>query len=116
MASLIDPLYNFDPIPGDDESEPVDDRAHRETWEDMIRRQEAGDYPAAFAAIASPVLMLHGTYDPHPGRMVRDGLAPIIPDLRYVEWERCGHYPWREREVRDEFFRVLREWLAENAM
>ena len=25
--------------------------------------------------------------------------------------ERCGHYPWLERAVRDEFFALLRGWL-----
>ena len=48
--------------------------------------------------------------------MVRtDGRASLeryIPQLEYREWERCGHEPWRERAVRDEFFAVLHEWLA----
>jgi len=42
-----------------------------------VQLQEAGVYPAAFAAITSPVLMLHSTYDPHPGQMIRASLAPI---------------------------------------
>jgi hypothetical protein len=56
--------------------------------------------------------MLHGTYDPHPGQMIRASLAPYLPQLEYREWERCGYYPWGEQFVRDEFFAVLREWLA----
>jgi hypothetical protein len=36
----------------------------------MIRLQDHGVYPAAFSAIRSPVLMLHGAVDPHPGRMI----------------------------------------------
>jgi pimeloyl-ACP methyl ester carboxylesterase len=92
--------------------EPFDIRAHTETWEDIVRLQEAGVYPAAFAAITSPVLMLHGTYDPHPGQMIRASLAPYLPQLEYSEWERCGHHPWGEKFVREEFFAVLRELLA----
>jgi pimeloyl-ACP methyl ester carboxylesterase len=68
-------------------------------------------YPAAFAAVDSPVLMLHGGYDPHPGRMIYESLAPFLKGLEYREWERCGHYPWREREVSGEFFAELKEWL-----
>ncbi|MHC4469741.1 MAG: alpha/beta fold hydrolase [Planctomycetota bacterium] len=112
LGDLIDPLYVYDPLPGDEEGEPCDDQAHHETWDDMVRLQDEGVYPTAFAAIETPVLMLHGAYDPHPGRMIRDGLAPHIPQLSYVEWDRCGHYPWRERAVRDEFFAVLESWLA----
>jgi pimeloyl-ACP methyl ester carboxylesterase len=110
--------YDFDPLPRDrpDPSlPPFDERAHRETWADMLRLQESGVYPAAFAAIRSPVLMLHGAYDPHPGEMIRAGLAAHLPRLEYREWERCGHSPWRERLVREEFFAALRGWLAGHA-
>jgi pimeloyl-ACP methyl ester carboxylesterase len=113
------PLYDFDPLPPerpDPSLPPFDAQAHRETWADMLRLQEAGVYPAAFAAIRSPVLMLHGAYDPHPGGMIRASLAPHLPGLEYREWERCGHSPWRERQVRDEFFVVLRDWLARRAL
>ncbi len=115
---LTKALYSVDPIDADgaqEAAEPFDVRAHIETWEDMVRLQEAGVYPAAFAAIASPVLMLHGADDPHPGRMIRDSLAPYIQRLEYREWERCGHSPWLERAVRDEFFAVMRDWLIRHS-
>mgnify|MGYP006283980799 FL=1 len=93
------------------EGQPFDAQAHEETWQDMLRCQEEGLYPAAFAAIESSVLMLHGAYDPHPGRMIRDSLRPCLPQLEYREWENCGHSPWREPDAREEFFEVLRNWL-----
>jgi pimeloyl-ACP methyl ester carboxylesterase len=79
----------------------------------MVRLQEEGVYPAAFAAIRSPVLMLHGAVDPHPGGLIRESLERYLPQIEYREWEQCGHYPWLEREVREEFFLVLRGWLLE---
>jgi pimeloyl-ACP methyl ester carboxylesterase len=109
-------LYMYAPITDEPEEEPgelFDVRAYTETWEDMVRLQEAGVYPAAFAAITSPVLMLHGTYDPHPGPMIRASLAPYLPHLEYREWERCGHWPWVEQFVGDEFFAILRAWLTQ---
>ena len=90
----------------------VDGVANHQTWRDMVRLQENGTYPAAFTAIPVPVLMLHGSYDPHPGWMIRDSLGPYIPQLQYREWERCGHIPWLERAAHLEFFRVLHEWLG----
>ena len=109
-------LYDFDPVGEDPSSEseapPFDARAHAETWNDMLRLQGQGIYPTAFRAIRSPVLMLHGAYDPHPGAMIRASLVPFIPHLEYREWERCGHSPWRERHVREEFFTFLRDWIA----
>ncbi|MFN2227335.1 MAG: alpha/beta fold hydrolase [Anaerolineae bacterium] len=86
--------------------------AHQETWEDMMWLQGEGVYPALFALIRSPVLMVHGAADPHPGRLIRDGLAPYLPQLEYHEWAHCGHYPWLERAVGDGFFSVVGTWLA----
>ena len=109
------PVYSYEADDGDLAMESCDARAHEETWADMLRLQAEGAYPAAFAAIRGPVLMLHGTDDPHPGAMIRDSLEPHLPQMQYLEWERCGHYPWLERAVRDEFFSVLRSWLIRHS-
>jgi len=112
LGALVEPLYSYDLDTPGEESEVCDARAYDETWQDMIRLQEAGVYPAAFAAIKRPVLMLHGADDPHPGRMIRTSLERYMPQLQYREWDRCGHSPWLERFAREEFFGVLREWLS----
>jgi len=112
---LIRPLYDYDAEeegPEEGPNESFDLRAHTETWDDMVRLQEEGVYPEAFAAIRSPVLMLHGAYDPHPGRMILASFAPYLPRIEYREWEQCGHRPWAEKHVREEFFASLRNWLA----
>jgi len=111
MGDLMLPLYSSDLVSTGQELERCDMRANLETWEDMVRLQEEGVYPATFAAIDAPVIMLHGAVDPHPGPMIRQSLLPHLPQLEYREWERCGHYPWLERAARDEFFEVLRGWL-----
>jgi pimeloyl-ACP methyl ester carboxylesterase len=111
-GDLILPLYSCDLIPAEPEPVECDARAHEETWADMLRLQEQGVYPAAFAAIRGPVLMLHGADDPHPGRMILESLLPCVPQIEYREWERCGHYPWQERAARDEFFAMLKAWLS----
>lgn len=112
MGNLILPLYSYELVTTDQEIEACDARAHHETWEDMLRLQEEGLYPAAFAAIDGPVLMLHGAVDPHPGGLIRASLEPHLPQLEYRQWQRCGHYPWLEKAVHEEFFVVLREWLV----
>jgi pimeloyl-ACP methyl ester carboxylesterase len=110
---LLAPLYIYEPNgeASRQAMENLDVRAHRETWEDMVRLQEAAVYPAAFSAIESPVLMIHGEYDPHPGRMIRDSLKPYLPQLGYVELERCGHQPWLEKQAAEIFFKILNDWL-----
>ena len=107
-------LYAYEPLapPMDDV---VDGRAHRETWDDMLYLQARGLYPAAFASIKAPVLMAHGTFDPHPGRLIRAGLEACLPQLDYRELERCGHWPWLEKFASQEFFSLIRAWLDRRA-
>jgi pimeloyl-ACP methyl ester carboxylesterase len=111
-GDLLLAVYSCEPVASPPEVEVCDARAHQETWDDMKRLQAEGVYPAAFAAVDVPVLMLHGADDPHPGRMIRASLTPYLSRLEYHEWERCGHYPWLERAVREEFFSTLRGWLV----
>ena len=111
MGNLMLPLDSYELIASETEFQKCDARANRETWDDMIRLQEAGVYPQAFQAIAAPVIMLHGCMDPHPGSMIRASLEPHLPQLEYREWQRCGHYPWLEKAAHEQFFVVLRKWL-----
>ena len=113
-ARLLLPLYSYDPLEDPARRGPVDAGGARETWSDMVRLQANGTYPARFHAIRSPVLMLYGSYDPHPGRMILASLRPYLPQIEYREWDHCGHYPWLEREVRTEFFSTVRTWLVQH--
>ena len=93
----------------------IDAQGHDETWADMVRLQNAGVYPARFAAIAVPGLMLHGDADPHPGCLIRGELRPSLPQLEYQELQKCGHSPWRERQARRAFFEALEAWIQTHA-
>jgi pimeloyl-ACP methyl ester carboxylesterase len=107
-------LYSYDLVSTDSEIDESEPGNSSEAWDDMVRMQNEGVYPAAFAAIKSPTLMLHGAADPHPGQMIRASLAPYLPQLECLEWPRCGHYPWLEKSAHDEFFSVLRYLVRES--
>ena len=115
MGSLYARLYAYDPLDAEERQGTFDARAHDETWSDMIRLQVEGVYPAAFSAILSPVVMLHGDYDPHPGRMIYANLRDYVPQMEYRELLKCGHEPWRETTVREEFCVALGGWLKSHA-
>jgi len=110
---LLEPLYIYDPLAEQkDETEEYDRKGHDETWRDMLRLQASGVYPQSLAGIDTPTLMLHGDYDPHPGQMTYATLRTYLPTIDYVELDRCGHYPWRERAAREPFFTHLARWLS----
>ncbi|QDU35149.1 2-hydroxy-6-oxononadienedioate/2-hydroxy-6-oxononatrienedioate hydrolase [Poriferisphaera corsica] len=115
---LIEKVYNYAKLPEAEidgyAEHPIklDAVAHKHTWCDMIRLQKEGMYPDAFKAITSPVLMIHGSHDPHPGIETYELLKQYMPQMDYHELERCGHSPWVERYARTEFFSRIRGWLA----
>ena len=111
LAELLLAVDSEDLLPGPHELGAVDAQAYAETWADMLRLQDDGTYPAAFQRIEVPVLMVHGAQDPHPGPLIRAGLARHVRRLEYVSLARCGHYPWLERGARDEFHDITRSWL-----
>lgn len=111
-GEIIAGVYGVDLLPREGPGLVAGDaRGHRETWQDMIRLQEEGVYPAAFTAISCPVQMLHGLQDPHPAETIRDSLRPWLPQLTWRFFDRCGHEPWRERWAREAFLHELTTWL-----
>ncbi len=114
MGRLLEAAYSCDLLPHGDETEYYDARGHAETWKDMLRLQRTGVYPGAFSRITVPVLMLHGTEDPHPGRSTHAILHAVLPQVEYVELSNCGHYPWLERHAREPFYALIEEWLLQN--
>jgi len=112
MGRLMTRVYGHDLEEVPDEVVAVGALAHEQTWADMVRLQRDGIYPAAFAAIPVPVLMLHGDRDPHPGRLISEELQRYIPHLEYHELDMCGHSPWLERQAKQLFFQLLSAWIA----
>lgn len=113
MGALATEAQCFDPLPESEAAVAHDPSGFQETWDDVLRLQRQGIEPERFRAITAPILMLHGAQDPHPGELVRDRLQTVLPALRYVELENCGHEPWRERQAHEAFYRHLDAWLAE---
>jgi len=112
LGRLMTRVYGYDVEEISVDVDVLDAQAHEQTWADMVRLQRDGVYPAAFAAIDAPVLMLHGDVDPHPGRLIAEDLRSYIPHLEYLEFPKCGHSPWLERQSRGAFFTALEAWVG----
>jgi len=94
-AEAMTPIYSVDLLRSPHEEDQVDARAHHETWGDMLRLQAEGVYPAALAAIKVLVLMVHGQFDPHPGRVLsiepgKRGGRPCIRGMRIAVGDVLG--------------------------
>lgn len=114
LGELYMKVETYDPIDDPEylhEEVEMDSIGNKETWEDVLRLQREGGEPDRFSRITCPVIMLHGTHDPHPGRETAELLRGYIPQLEYVEFEKCGHEPWRERHCREDFLAKLRKYI-----
>lgn len=112
ICSRADSFELIDEEDGDEDSLILDPRIFQRVWPEAAAFRRSGELLDAAAAIRCPVTAIHGTDDPHPAAGVRDPLARLLPDARFIMLDRCGHTPWRERYARGRFFSVLRAELG----
>ncbi|MGP8075388.1 MAG: alpha/beta fold hydrolase [Thermoplasmata archaeon] len=91
----------------------VDLMTFRAVWAEADTMRRSGALVGALRRVRAPVVVLHGTADPHPLHGVVEPLRRAGVEPRVVVLERCGHEPWRERYARDQFFAELRKELAQ---
>ncbi len=114
LGELFARSDTFDPVaeePGQDERLECRADVFSRVWSEAAELRKSGRLLAFGRDIRCPVTAIHGDYDPHPTAGVRDPLAAVLTDFRFHELRHCGHTPWRERQARDEFYRILRSEL-----
>lgn len=57
--------------------------------------------------VKCPVVAIHGDFDTHPYKGVEEPLSKEIPDFKFYLIEKCGHYPWNEKEAIEKFYEIL---------
>ncbi|MFC1872347.1 alpha/beta fold hydrolase [Chloroflexota bacterium] len=81
---------------------------NQSVWEGAKKLRCSGQLIELGKKIICPVVAIHGDYDPHPAEGVKDPLYRILKDFRFILLEKCGHYPWIERNARDRFYDILK--------
>ena len=111
LGRLLARADSFDPLTPDDEVLDYQPGINQSVWADAAKLRVSGELLALGRKVACPVVAVHGDYDPHPADGVREPLAAVLSDFRFVLLKGCGHHPWVERRARDEFYRILNEEL-----
>ncbi|MBN1679238.1 MAG: alpha/beta hydrolase [Anaerolineae bacterium] len=110
-ALFKDRTDTYSPLTLDAESTRVQYNIHQRVWRDAEQLRANGALLQLGTHIQCPVVAIHGDYDPHPADGVREPLARVLSDFRFIMLKNCGHYPWNETEARDSFFEVLEHEL-----
>jgi len=107
FSELISKADSFDLLPDKGDKVRLDVDIYRTVWNEASRLRSSGRLLEIVQHIKCPIVAIHGDYDPHPANGVKHPLSRAVTDFRFILLERCGHYPWRERNARDTFYRIL---------
>jgi pimeloyl-ACP methyl ester carboxylesterase len=112
FGTLMSKLDSYDPIDvGDDDTLEYQYDIYRTVWPEAMALRESGELLRRVAKVKCPVVAMHGDYDPHPAAGVQEPLQRVLKHFRFIPLASCGHYPWRERQAREVFYRILSEEL-----
>jgi pimeloyl-ACP methyl ester carboxylesterase len=107
FGQLISKADSYDLLPDESQPSSADPEVYRSVWDEASKLRNSGHLLEIVGRIKCPVVAIHGDYDPHPADGVKHPLARVIRDLRFILLQKCGHYPWRERNARDMFYCIL---------
>ncbi len=113
IGELAAKADTYDPLPSKKYELPegltVNADIYKKVMPDALELRRSGRLLAMGEHIKCPVIAIHGDYDPHPVAGVKEPLSRVIGQFRFIELEKCGHEPWRERDASETFFRVLKD-------
>jgi pimeloyl-ACP methyl ester carboxylesterase len=112
-GELMAKADTYDALPPEKEPEPLaaSEEINRRVWAEAKELRASGELLKLGKKIACPVIAIHGDYDPHLAAGVREPLARVLKDFRFVLLEKCGHEPWLERYAKDEFYNIVENEL-----
>lgn len=111
FGKLLFKSDSYDPLPYKNEVLEYQYHIFRNVWKDAEELRSSVDLLKMGEKIQCPVAAIHGEYDPHPYQGVLEPLSRIIKDFHFILLEKCGHYPWFEREASDKFYDILKKKL-----
>ncbi len=112
FAELMSKADSYDPLPQEREVLPFNPDIYQRVWEQASKLRSSGELLKLGERIQCPVVAIHGDYDPHPFEGVKAPLFRVVKDFRFILLEKCGHYPWLERNARERFYGILRSEIG----
>ncbi len=108
FGALMDKADSYNPLPHASEVLPCSPDIYQQVWGEAGKLRSNGELLNLGEKIECPVVAIHGDYDPHPAEGVKEPLACVIKDFRFILLKNCGHHPWLERQAKQQFYDVLR--------
>jgi pimeloyl-ACP methyl ester carboxylesterase len=111
IGRLLSKADSYNQIEHDSEIIQFQFEINNKVWAEASELRSSGNLLALGKNIICPVIAIHGDYDSHPAEGVEKPLMRILADFNFYLLEKCGHYPWREKEARSSFYKILKNEL-----
>ena len=109
FGKLIAKADSYDPLLHDSDVIEYQYHIFDSVWPDARDLRVSGDLLALGKQIKCPVVAIHGDRDPHPAKGIRQPLSNMLTDFRFILLNKCGHYPWYEKQAKNKFYSILRQ-------
>ncbi len=109
FGKLMAEADSYNPIPHNEECIGFDYKVYKKVWQQAARLRKNGKLIEYGEKIKCSVAAIHGDYDSHPSEGVKMPLSIVLKKFKFIELDKCGHYPWYEKEAKDVFYKILRE-------
>lgn len=111
LGELFNKTDSYDPLDFETKSIKAQFDIYQSVWGEAVKLRQSGYLLKIGKQIQCPVVAIHGDYDPHPYRGVKEPLSRTISDFNFILLKQCGHRPWIEKSAGERFFEILKEEL-----
>lgn len=84
-----------------------DPKIYNSIWPEADKLRASGELLELGKKIKCQVAVIHGDFDPHPWKGVKEPLEQVLDDFEFILLEKCGHTPWKEKFAGKQFFDYL---------
>ena len=85
----------------------VDGAQFIRVWSEAAQLRSDGVLLETVASISVPIVVIHGRDDPHPAEGMIEPLRRKNREVTTYLLDRCGHYPWKEKYARKQFWEIV---------
>lgn len=117
LGDLAHKTDSFDVLP--ENNKPMDfllphtsDEIYQNIWPEASLLRRSGKLLKYAGNVSCPVIAIHGLDDPHPHEGVLEPWTKIRKDFKMYALQKCGHEPWKEKQAKDEFYRILKQEIV----
>lgn len=111
IGTMIERADAYDPVSGDRQDSQVRYDIYEKVWPEADSLRRSGELIKLAGQIQCPVTAIHGDYDPHPWKGVKEPLSRILNNFQFYLLENCGHKPWIEKQAKERFFEIFKKEL-----